>query len=248
MPECNLCNEVVDKFVDSHIIPKSIHYLSTQYDAPDKSKIIMSDGKTYPERSPKGVYDQFVCKNCEGLFGEWDEYAFKFFKKVYRLEFEQSDQYIEFGGYDYKKLKLFFISLLWRADAAKKQLMYNKVDVGDSHRKTLANMIKEKNPGGWQEYAVFMERYKSKRPAASIIRSPARAKMPNDGTRFYIFYMAGFKVYIKCDQRCVLKSQESYYLRENGKMLIPLMLLEESKEHLQNVQVAKLEKNKNAFS
>lgn len=247
MPVCRLCNEEVKKFVDSHIISESIHHLSTQSDTPHKSKVISNDGETYPKKSPIGVYDQFVCTDCEKLFGKWDEYAFEFFKKVYELEFEETTQGIEFSGYDYQKLKLFFISLLWRADASINQPMYNKVNVGDKHRSALVDMIRENNPGDWQDYAVFMDRYKSKRPAASIIRSPSKAKMP-DGTRFYIFYLAGFKVYIKCDKRYIPLSLRSYYLREDGKMLIPLIILEESEEHWQNVQAAKLEKNKSAFN
>lgn len=248
MPVCSLCNKEVDKLVDSHVIPKSIHHLSTQSDPLHEAKVISNDGITKPKRSLIGVYDQFACTGCENSFGKWDEYALECFKKAYELEFEETNQYIEFRGYDYEKLKLFFISLLWKADASNNQSMFNEVDVGDKHRSALANMINEVNSGGWQDYAVSMELYKSNRPAASFIRSPAKARMPDNGARVYIFYMARFKVYIQCDQRCIPSSQEDYYLRESRKMLIPLIKLEESEEHRENVKLVKLESNKNAFS
>ena len=71
------------------------------------------------KRLPIVVYDKtIVCKNCENIWAEWDNYAQQLLVATplngqpYYIGSKQICYVVH--DYDYRKLKLFFISVLWR--------------------------------------------------------------------------------------------------------------------------------------
>lgn len=241
---CKLCQNDVDKLVDSHIIAQSIHALSTRAKDLAKAKILSSDLSQYPKKSPKGVYDKLFCEGCEKIFQKWEDYALELFRKDYELPIPTKFMYIKLDNYQYSKLKLFFISVLWKADVSG-QHMYQGVDVGIKHREALRQMLLNEIPGDWQDYAVFIERFNSDKSYASIMRSPQKAKLGD--IIFYIFYMAGFKIYIKFDSRKVPQRMAAFFLKDGQPLLIPLIPFEGSREHKEFIKLIYQTNNLKAF-
>jgi hypothetical protein len=115
---CKLCGKD-EKLIKSHIIPES---LWPHRKHGGKQKVYSSLSKHYPKRSQKGIYDTAIlCENCEKLFSPWDDYAqtllLSDIEKNYIIE-NGKIVCFEIKDYDYHKLKLFFISLLWRASVS----------------------------------------------------------------------------------------------------------------------------------
>ncbi len=210
--KCKLCNKDTERLVKSHVIAQSIHALSTREEDPTTAVLLSNDPRLYPQKSRTGVYDRLVCLSCEAIFQPWEDHALEFFRKAYSLAIPTKRTHLELKGYDHDKLKLFFISVLWKADVSNHKV-YQHVKVGEKHRNKLVDLLIGKNSGGWQDYSIFMERFNSSRPAASIMRSPGKARMERK-IKFYVFYMAGFKIYIKCDSRKVPEKYRDVFLVE----------------------------------
>jgi hypothetical protein len=75
---------------------------------------------TFPKKTPVGVYDtKLVCRICEDKFGDWINYAQQLLQDE-PLNGKKLFVGLQLIGYElpkfnYAKLKLFFVSLLWRA-------------------------------------------------------------------------------------------------------------------------------------
>ena len=157
--------------------------------------ILVHSDKEYTERNPTGIWGKIVCSQCESLFGPWDNTAIEFFKDPRWLDpqAKNKEQFILFRDYDYTKLKLFSLSLLWRADACKHK-MYGSVDIGDTHREKLGKMLLAKTPGTPQEYRVMLWLRRENR--ARFISTPYKSKI--EQISFYIFPILNLDIYIKC--------------------------------------------------
>jgi hypothetical protein len=75
--------------------------------------------------------DGILCKDCENSIGKWDEYAQNLLLKEIDIDsiFEKQEitkeiQTIE--NVNYKLLKLFFLSLLWRSHVARNNYFLTK--------------------------------------------------------------------------------------------------------------------------
>jgi hypothetical protein len=116
---CRLCLEQ-KKLIDAHIIPKGF-FERIQSDEPT----ILVNEFDYPRRSRQGNYDQgILCGPCDNFIGRWDQYA----QEVLTMDMAGFITVVERGigegaelpDYNYALLKLFFISLVWRASIYKR--------------------------------------------------------------------------------------------------------------------------------
>ena len=243
--ECKLCLAQNVKLVKSHIIAKSIHALSSRSENPAQVKILSADPGKPPQKLPSGIYSNFLCANCESIFQKWEDHALLFFKKNYELPLPTSLPFIKLENFDSQKLKLFFISILWKADASTHD-GYSRVNIGQKHREKLRQMILNHEPGSWNDWAVFLERYNSDRPSASGMRPAQKGKINN--ITFYVFYMAGFKVYIKCDNRRIEEEKIHLFINNLHPPLIRLIPFEGSAEHAEYLKTIHLPHNLAAFN
>ena len=199
--ECRLCWEY-KKLVDSHVIPQA---LNKDFQGEGASEIYSRDQR-YTVRSQTGEYGQFVCQQCEGSFGQYDEYGVDFVRK-YRDEQagEPLNGSLLASDVDYKKLKLWLMLILWRADACDTN-MYKNVSLCEKWRNDLTLRIKTDSPGCSDDYAVMAslfhdeEHFGMKNIGQSYMRDPRRFKY--SGVNFYMFYIyGGFTFIIKVDQQ-----------------------------------------------
>ena len=164
---CKLCGEVRG-LIQAHVIPRSFFRVSM--DGETASAIIGTKPGFRPIRSPNGVYDpEIVCRECEDDFSKWDDYAYKFLiEKSRGTCTEDTSEHTSFENIDYDKLKLFCLSLLWRAGVSQQEF-YRAVRLG-SHEERLRGMIRTKNPGTADQYSVVFGRYTGPRMAKKLIR------------------------------------------------------------------------------
>ncbi|SEJ34234.1 hypothetical protein SAMN04244572_03607 [Azotobacter beijerinckii] len=192
MSICNLCLRENLKLVDSHIIPKAFY---RKCEKGVNSTILSANG--YPEKSRQGIYDQIVCADCEKSFGPWDDYAARLLKQ-HRPDREitrQDDNSLlgyEYSDVDYDKLKMFFLSLLWRAHASGKGF-FSDFNLSDDLARELSEIVRSGLIPPAQEWAVFVG--KSDQDISTVLVQPLFEEVGN--AVFAVIYLPGYVVHIK---------------------------------------------------
>ena len=98
--------------------------------------------------------------------------------------------------YDYCLLKLFFISLVWRASISTHHF-YRKIAIGDKFEEKARLMLLAEDPGDANDFGVVIARFTEPLGHAFLDPHPERVA----GINHVRFYIAGFVVYMKVDQR-----------------------------------------------
>ena len=197
--QCKYCGKTTN-LIDAHIIPESFF---RDID-PSRSGLRMysaTEGQ-YPKRSPIGVYDKgILCQECEDKFAPFDDYAARL---LLQRDFQRESIDDEEGhlGYfildvDYRRLKLFGLSVLWRA-AISSQDYFNYVELG-SHFLALDRMVKDLNPGVPQDFSLLI--WEELFPDNKVIMIKGYRTRILDGLRFYAIPMGRFVLLIKADRR-----------------------------------------------
>jgi hypothetical protein len=214
--QCRLCLQG-KKLIKAHIVPEGFFRpLWSGNLAPEMHT--NSPGK-YPKRIPIGVYDSTIlCEECGQKMAPWDNYA----QEVLLHRFSEARKILLQGrtvarrieNFDYRRLKLFFISLLWRSSVSKRD-EYNRISLGPFEDR-LKDMILAGEPGGSQDFAVILARFED--PELTAMLDPHPEKF--DSVSFCRFCMTGFLAYIKVDQRPAPTFLADFFLRENAPLII----------------------------
>jgi hypothetical protein len=205
VPHCKLCQQE-RPLIRSHIIPDAFHR-DIKGDHPKAPLMIGNDPEQHPKRRPGGLYDEeLVCEPCERLFSPWDDYAAEFFLKHLRENGQpMKASNGELIGYrydnvDYKKLKLFVVSLLWRAAASSNEF-FDRVELGP-HEERARSLIVAGDPGTPHEFSVLIERWYAPPERQGLLRaqfSPYCAEI--DDVHEVKLFLAGAVIHVKVDKR-----------------------------------------------
>jgi hypothetical protein len=190
----------------------------------------------YAKKSPVGVYDTgIVCAQCESIFSPWDDYAQKLLlakpiEDQYVIKDGQKIAYVE-TGIDYAKLKLFFISLLWKA-AVSNHYFFSRVNVGPFEPQ-LRRMILKGDPGDPDTFAITVAKFEDSLGTILMNPHPERWRDIN----YYRFYLAGYMAYIKVDRRPTPDFMGELALNPERPLFIILRDLKTSKDFkvMQNI-------------
>jgi len=187
------------KGVKAHIIPKSFYRID-----PKQNKLIKlyrnKEGH-YPQRAPNGIYDEnIVTEDGEKIFQSWDNYGYELliqrFGEHEKLVQNHKLTGFQIKNYDYKKLKLFFLSILWRVGVSNHKFC-SGVILGP-YEELLRRRLLDSDPGSSKDLAVLVERWVDSDLYGSFL-NPHKEKI--DGITFYRLYLANYVVYVKADKR-----------------------------------------------
>ncbi|MBU4211185.1 MAG: hypothetical protein KKD33_01225 [Verrucomicrobia bacterium] len=187
--------------VKAHIIPEAFYLIK-----PDQAHLLLltnTPGR-FSKRSPIGVYDEtIVTADGEAIFGLWDNYAADLL--LNHLADAQQLTHLDsrvvgyrFASYDYRKLKLFFLSVLWRAGASSHEF-FRRVKLG-AHLDVLKNHLLAADPGTPDDYAVTLALFDDDPEWAKII-DPFPERYGENRIWFYRLYVGNFIAYVKVDKR-----------------------------------------------
>jgi len=203
--------------IKAHIIPEG--FFRPLWDGNLAPEMHTNSPGSYPKRMPVGTYDSSIlCGDCDHKMAPWDSYAqelllhrFSGAKGVY---LGQKKVAWRIGSFDYRKLKLFFISLLWRASVSQ-QSFYKRISLGPFEDRLRA-MIQKRDPGGSHDFAVILARFGDS--DVTVMLDPHPEKF--EGVSFTRFYLTGFLAYIKVDQRTTPKIFEDFRVHESGPLIV----------------------------
>jgi hypothetical protein len=233
--KCKLCNQE-KKLIKAHIFPKSLYRPLLAGGQP--LSVLSTSPASHPYKSRIGFYDtEILCQECEKIFSPWDDYV----QKILLAEPKEKDYLInndqKFAikmDVDYAKLKLFFISLLWRASVSK-FYFFQKIKLEPFEQK-LKNMILKGDPGDAETFAVTLAKFED--PLGMIMPDPLRHRF--DDVNYCLFYLAGYVAYIKTDKRPSAEFLKDLVMNPDRPLIIILRDLKRSKEFPLMKKVAKM--------
>jgi len=221
---CRLCLKE-KRLGKAHVIPegffRNVGYLS------ETLELHTNTAGTYPKRAPIGVYDKSIlCSPCDNLFSPWENHAqdvlLRTFASAIVLKHENGVVGWVINSFDYRAMKLFFISLLWRASISTHDF-YRRISMGPFEHE-LREMILAEEPGSPETFAVTLARFSEPGCTAMLDPHPERY----DGVNYARFYLSGFVAYIKFDHRPPPDWLADFILRPNAPLTILLRSARES--------------------
>ena len=130
--KCKLClKEDVVLHQDSHIIPRSFYKRAGLFS--EEGKMLYPDhstgevGKWKNSRSNNGEYEKYIfCVDCETkILKPYEDYGGNLLSNELKDEISRSTrvlpegfEFVQYGNINYSKLKLFYLSIFWRASIA----------------------------------------------------------------------------------------------------------------------------------
>lgn len=165
---CKFCLQK-KKLVKAHIIPE--HFYSSLYN--EKGQYvevhISNDKSEKSKRRFKGIWDKTIlCADCDNsILGKLDDYAAKIFwgyrnQELNIKDFQRPDQPLvqwrTAYGIDTARIKLFFLSVLWRADVSQ-NIFFEDVNLDMEDREKIRSMIIENNAGTRDDYPILLLHY-----------------------------------------------------------------------------------------
>jgi len=222
---CKLCNQV-KKLVKAHIIPRSF-----ELRAKGVSKSLL-EARQYDVKTVKiwqnGVWDdKILCAACEDRFKLWDDYGFKILgnppgNNVLPRNEAELESFI-LKDIDYALLKLFILSVLWRASVSS-QPFFSKIRLG-KHEAAIADMIRNQNPGSYDQFAVIIGRLVGQQFPNALL-SPRRQRTP-EGINFSVMFINSIKIMVKVDRQALPQILEPVVLKPQQKNIaMPMPLFD----------------------
>lgn len=216
MPTCRFCG-LDKKLIRAHIIPGA--FFRRLRDGQEPPRMLTSKEGEYPKRMPIGEYDpDILCDDCERQFSEWDGYAQELLgeepKGSSPIVVDGTTVAYEIKEYNYRLLKLFFVSLLWRASVSARKF-YKRISVGP-YEAAAKHLIETREPGSEHDFSVFIAKFDH--PIGDTILDPHRDRY--DGVNYCRFYLGSYVAYIKTDQRKCVEPFSALIMKPNHPLYI----------------------------
>jgi hypothetical protein len=148
---------------------------------------------------PTPSYDQYIlCRQCDNvILSRLETYASEIFYEKTDLKIEREREIgvtsLIIKDVDYKRFKLFLISILWRASISRNSL-FKEIDLGPKYEETIRKMIYENNPGEPDDFPVCIFGVKSNENLMlRTVVQPRRLK--TEGNTSYMFFINGLFYY-----------------------------------------------------
>ena len=224
LANCKLCGQL-KLLVKSHIIARSF-FLHSKGCSKHWSEARQHDSKDV-QIWQNGVWDDtIVCSTCEERMCEWDSYGFQILGGPPGGDsFPKSESDIEafvLKNVDYTKLKLFALSILWRASVSS-QPFFARINLGP-HEPIIGKMLLQGTPGPFNDYAVFISRLVDQK-FPRIIFPPCHQRT-QEGINFTLLFLPSIKIMVQVDRRPIPKQlQPAVFKSQRENLLLPMKWL-----------------------
>lgn len=211
---CNLCGEVKE-LCNAHIIPKAFYYAIRRNN--ETPSLFYIDQLTYPKKIPVGIYDSTIlCSQCDNDIGKYDDYAAK-------LLLNNNSDVIDYNGgkfikietFDYVKLKLFFLSVIWRASISKNDF-FSSIDLGE-YDPIIKSVIAKKQLSCDEYFSCILAKYND--DLSNCITNPCKMRS-KDGVNYYRMRIAEYVLLIKIDKRPFHSGLNEYIIQPDKPLII----------------------------
>lgn len=237
MKRCNLCKQEKILIKKSHIIPDFFYRENGIYN--DKHQINKIELQKYLKTKevdyvPTGEYEGgILCKECDGeIIGSLETYGRKvLYGGLSKLEDVKCKNYVnpndgaEFSiceNVDYKRFKLFLLSILWRAAISNREV-FKEAELSHGHIRRIRRMILKNDPRKvWQYPVVIISYLNDSKMPRDLILQPIRSVLKD--REMVTFLIGGFAMIFNITiKKTILKKVQDVTMDNNGKL--PIMHL-----------------------
>ena len=206
--ECKLCGRTV-RLCRSHIIPEFIY--EPLYD--DKHRFTVLSASAPDRYAQRGLTERLLCNYCETQFSGYEKYAADVMTGRLGHRYQKRGEQIEIQGVEYRRFKLFQLSVLWRASVSRLEF-FKLVSLGPLGL-SLREMLLAEDLGPPEKFGC------------AVIFATERGEQVNDtffnpeplrfsGHKLIKFFFAGSWWLFHCDGRRAPAYLRGLFLQENG--------------------------------
>jgi hypothetical protein len=213
--KCQLCLE--DKVLrKSHIIPE--FFYKPIYDRQHRLQVLRFTPEQKKFYVQKGIREKLLCQDCEQLLSPFEDHARRFFYGGRAFSFREEEDRVIAKDIDYKKFKLFELSLLWRAGVSKHSF-FQRVTLGP-HQERLRQMLISQDPGSSYDYGCVLLRLEisGNKPMDEIIRPPDSIR--SHGYKCFRFLLGGYLWIFVVSKHSQSFPYRELFLSEDGKLTL----------------------------
>jgi len=242
---CCGCGEA-KPLIEAHIIPKAFCKRLSKLNA--AAKLVTPNA--YVRRSPTGYYDSnILCGECDGKLGVFDDYAFSLVQGAIRGKKTIFEPVHEQGrlvahsvaDFDFDKLRLFVLSVLWRASISEDEFCSGAV-LNDKEKNCLRDIVLYGAPISDDEYPFYCGRIILNGRGGLI--HPPHPQISED-VQFYNFCTGEFFFLVKVDCKPAPFLYSSWVAKPNQPLIFVLQSIEESPQLRAAVKAVKSGLTKN---
>lgn len=183
---CALC--LIDKDLrDSHIIPEFMY--QSLYDEIHRFHVLSNDASERNQKFQKGLREKLLCGDCEQYLGRYERYVSLLVGGELDLEYEAHGRLAVVRKVDYKALRMFQLSILWRAGASTLPF-FSQITLGP-HQERLRLLLRSDKQGiPWQYGCLMFALLHEDQIQKDLIVQPTSTKV--DNVFGYRFVFGGF--------------------------------------------------------
>jgi hypothetical protein len=186
---CHLC-KLPKKLCRSHIIPEFC--FARFYDAKHRFIEVHDVSKGRVHRGQKGYTERLLCDVCETHINRFERHARRLFTNDLPLG-DPPTSIIEISNLRYAPLKLFFLSILWRAGVSKHHV-FRHITLGH-HEEALRLRLLKEDPGTAESYGCMVFPLLFQREHfRDFMPEPTPGRL-STGHKTYRFVISGFVIF-----------------------------------------------------
>ena len=156
MGSCSLCG-ARSRLVKSHIIPEWAY--GPLFDKSHRIMRIKSNAHKVFSYRPSGEYDRVLCGACEEQMAKLDEYGRSAIystpdQQTFGMKTGPNNLGLEIINLDYARMKLFQLSILWRASVSRREF-FAELDLG-TNASVIKEMLFKEQPGNPDDFGCMI--------------------------------------------------------------------------------------------
>lgn len=210
---CALCLQPRE-LCDSHIISEFL-YLPL-YDDKHRALAIKPEAGAKEDTIQKGIRERLLCKEHETQFSRYENVAKKALESLPDFSNARPGQLLIVETGDYRRFKLFQMSILWRMGIAR-QPSFEDVQLGP-HAERLRVMLLAEDPGSPLEYGCFLVGTVGPGRAAEFLKPPVEWRV--EGHKAYVAFFEGLAWVFIVSRHSIGMTQKRSFLSEDGALPI----------------------------
>jgi hypothetical protein len=216
---CKLCGRWAE-LRRSHVLP-DMAYADVIDPASHPRTVVVRDvdkGRTLDKSRQTGFWERLLCQKCEGRFSKYETYAANHLLNAKLPAPDLANPVITVRVDDYRKLKLFLLSLLWRVGVARGPF-FRCVDLGP-HESRLRGMLDAEDPGEPDEYGCLITPLlpEPDAPMERVITMPAMTRV--DGHNGCLLVFRGFVFQYFISRHGLARGVKQAFLDKQGQALM----------------------------
>ena len=169
---------------------------------------------------PGHLKEYMLCPQCENQFSRYERAGGLFLTKLNGLSRQTEAHRLCLSSLDYHRLKLFFLSLLWRCAVCDDPLT-GTIDLG-SRLASLTALLRADTPGSANEFPVILRLLAESQEAKNAVLT-APVPMRRARRRGYAMVGNGVEISWLSDKRGASSESLSYILHQDGSWLIKVV-------------------------